>query len=116
MPICLIKCDVMGKVTDLKDSEFRDFVEKHKFAFVDFSADWCGPCRMIGPVIKELSEEMEDVAFAKIDVDRERKTATEFGIMSIPTMLIFREGKLADRITGALPKSAIAERLREVMK
>jgi thioredoxin 1 len=105
----------MGSVKDLSDSEFRDFIEKGDVVLVDFYADWCGPCQMVSPVIDRLSEKMGNVAFAKMDVDQNRETPGRFGIMSIPTLLVFKEGKLVDRLTGAFPKQAIEERIRKFL-
>jgi thioredoxin 1 len=102
----------MAVVKKLSDEEFRDFVEKNDVTLIDFYADWCGPCQMIKPAIEDLSKDLEGrVAFGKMDVDKNKERASEFGIMSIPTMLIFNKGKLVDRLTGALHKEAIKERL-----
>jgi len=105
----------MGNVKDLKDSEFRDFLCKNDLVLVDFFAEWCGPCRMISPLIEKLSEELESVKFAKMNVDHNRETPGKFGIMSIPTLLVFKEGKLVDRLTGSFPKQAIEERIRKFL-
>ena len=79
---------------------------------VDFWATWCGPCRMIAPIVEELSSEYEGKAkVCKLDVDTAQKTAAEFGIRSIPTLLIFKEGKVADQLIGAVPKQQITEKL-----
>jgi thioredoxin 1 len=79
---------------------------------VDFWATWCGPCRMIAPIVKELSGEYEGKAkVCKLDVDSAQKTAAEFGIRSIPTLLIFKGGKVADQLIGAVPKQQITEKL-----
>ena len=106
----------MGDVKDLSDEEFKDFLEKNDLVLVDFFADWCGPCQMVSPVIEKLSEEMENVKFAKINVDENRETPGKFGVMSIPTLLVFKEGKLVDRLTGAFPKQAIEERLKKFLE
>jgi thioredoxin 1 len=104
----------MSEVKVLNDSEFKDFVEKSNVALVDFYADWCAPCHIIKPVLEELSSELEGKAeFGKINVDQNKERAEEFGIMSIPTLLIFKKGKLVDRLTGALPKGVIKERLEK---
>lgn len=80
---------------------------------VDCWAPWCGPCRMIGPILDQLAaESMGQYRIAKLNVDENPQTSSRFQIASIPTMLIFKDGKLIDRITGAHPKPAIAERLR----
>ena len=102
----------MTTIKNLSDKEFKDFIEKSNVALIDFYADWCAPCHVIKPVMEELSEELEGKAeFGKIDVDKNKERATEFGIMSIPTLLIFSKGKLVDRLTGAVPKEIIKERL-----
>ncbi len=83
---------------------------------VDFWATWCGPCRMIAPIVQELSGEYEGRAkVGKLDVDEAQKTAAEFGIRSIPTLLIFKGGKVADQIIGAVPKGQIAEKLEAAL-
>ena len=83
---------------------------------VDFWATWCGPCRMIAPIVQELSGEYEGRAkVGKLDVDEAQRTAAEFGIRSIPTLLIFKGGKVADQIIGAVPKRQIAEKLEAVL-
>jgi thioredoxin 1 len=83
---------------------------------VDFWATWCGPCRMIAPIVQELSSEYEGRAkVGKLDVDEAQKTAAEFGIRSIPTLLIFKGGKVADQVIGAVPKRQIAEKLEAAL-
>ncbi|MYI63817.1 MAG: thioredoxin [Gemmatimonadetes bacterium] len=83
---------------------------------VDFWATWCGPCRMIAPIVQELSSEYEGRAkVGKLDVDAAQKTAADFGIRSIPTLLIFKEGKVADQIIGAVPKGQITEKLEAAL-
>ena len=83
---------------------------------VDFWAAWCGPCRMVAPIVEELAEEYTGRAkICKLDVDDAQKTAGEYGIRSIPTLLIFKEGKVADQVIGAVPKSQITEKLDAVI-
>lgn len=77
---------------------------------VDFWAPWCGPCKMIAPVLEELDAEMnEKVKIVKVDVDENQETASNFGIMSIPTLLLFKDGKQVDKVVGFNPKEALAE-------
>lgn len=97
----------------LQDSNFKKEILDHKgVAFVDFWAPWCGPCRIVGPIIEELAIDYADkVKVGKLNVDDNQKTARDFGVMSIPTMVIFKDGKEVDRIIGAMPKQVIADRL-----
>ena len=78
---------------------------------VDFYADWCGPCQMIAPLVAEIAEERTDVTVGKINVDENMGLATRFGIISIPTLLVFKDGKEAGRIVGLRPKDAILRAL-----
>ena len=97
----------------LTDDNFSDEVLSAELpVLVDFWATWCGPCRTIAPIVEELSSEYEGKAkVCKLDVDTAQKTAAEFGIRSIPTLLIFKEGKVADQLIGAVPKQQITEKL-----
>ena len=78
---------------------------------LDFWAPWCGPCRMVGPVVEEIAAERSDVKVCKINVDEESELAGRFGVMSIPTLVVIRDGKEVRRSTGAMPKSRILELL-----
>ncbi len=98
-------------VTEVTDETFESFVADNKHAVIDCWAAWCGPCRMLSPVIEELSQEREEIAFGKLDVDQNRATPMKYGIMSIPTLLYFTDGKLVDKSVGAYPKSALEDRL-----
>ena len=103
----------MSELIALTDENFSDEVLSADLpVLVDFWATWCGPCRMIAPIVEELSSEYEGKAkVCKLDVDTAQKTAAEFGIRSIPTLLIFKEGKVADQLIGAVPKQQITEKL-----
>lgn len=83
---------------------------------VDFYADWCGPCQMIMPIIAQLADEYEGKAkVVKVDVDASPETAQKFGVMSIPTLIFFKGGEEVDRLNGALPKDALAEKLDSLL-
>lgn len=107
----------MSEPIALTDDSFEhEVLESTAPVLVDFWAAWCGPCKMIAPIVEELSSEYEGKAkICKIDVDSAQKTATEFGIRSIPTLLIFKEGKIADQVIGAVPKQQITEKLDAVL-
>ena len=97
----------------LTDDNFSEEVLHSNLpVLVDFWAAWCGPCRMVAPIVEELATEYDGkVKVAKLDVDAAQKTAMEFGIRSIPTLLLFKEGKVSDQVIGAIPKEQIAEKL-----
>lgn len=100
-------------VQQLTDATFdADVLEKNGVVLVDFWAPWCGPCRMVGPIIEDLAEEYAGRAtIAKLNVDDNQRIAAQYGIMSIPTMLVFKDGKAVDKIVGAAPKQTIAAKL-----
>jgi thioredoxin 1 len=99
------------KVTD---NNFEETVGKYPLIVVDCWAAWCGPCRMLAPVIDELAKEHAgELVFGKLNVDENPQTATRFNVMSVPTILILKNGEEADRIVGALPKPTIQQRIRE---
>ena len=107
----------MAKPFAVSDAEFsQEVLESAKPVLVDFWADWCGPCKMIAPVVEELAQEYDgQVSFAKLDVDANPKTAMQFGVRSIPTLLIFREGQVAEQVIGAVPKSMLKKKLDKVL-
>lgn len=94
----------MADVKHIVSEEFDRFLEEKKVALVDFWATWCGPCRMVGPVIEQLAEEYDGkVNVGKVDVDAEGGLAQQFGVMSIPTVVLFENGKEVERRVGAMP-------------
>ena len=102
----------MAQPLHLTDETFQQTVADGKVVLVDFWAAWCGPCRAIAPIMDELAGEYEGRAkIAKVDVDNNQRTALEYGIRSIPALLIFKGGKVVDTIVGAVPKNYITDRL-----
>jgi thioredoxin 1 len=99
---------------NVKSAEFEGFIEKGGIMFVDFWAEWCGPCRMFGPVYEKVSEEFPEITFAKIDTEAEREIAAAAGISSIPTLMAFRDGVLLYREAGALPEPALRELISSI--
>ncbi|MFQ5985974.1 MAG: thioredoxin [Thermoplasmata archaeon] len=97
--------DLRGAPLKLHDATFDDEVAKHDLLLVDFWAPWCGPCRMVAPVVEQLAKEYKGrVAFGKLNTDDNQMTAMRFRVMSIPTLILFRKGQPVDQIIGAVPK------------
>lgn len=88
-------------------------IKNEKIALVDFYADWCGPCRMLAPVIEEIAGERPDITVAKVNVDDAPEIARKFGIVSIPTVIIFKGGEIAKRVTGVRPKAQLLSLIDE---
>jgi thioredoxin 1 len=107
----------MAHPVEVTDTTFDEEVIKSDApVLVDFWADWCAPCKMIAPIVEELAEEFDGkVKFAKMDVDSNPKTPTQYGIRGIPTLLIFNGGKPVDQVVGAVPKSTLKRRLEEAI-
>jgi thioredoxin 1 len=111
------KGNLISKPITLTDSNFDSEVEKHELIVVDFWAPWCGPCRMVGPVIEELASEYAGkVAFGKLNVDENITVPSRFGVRGIPTLIIFKEGMAVDTIVGAYPKSHIESKFKPYVK
>ena len=108
---------MMSSITEpivLTDSNFANEVTKYPIMLVDFWAPWCGPCRIVSPIIEQLSREYSGkVAFGKVNVDENQRIAASFGIQSIPTLMIFKGSKAVDVIIGAMPKAQIELKLKQ---
>jgi thioredoxin len=100
----------------LTDSNFRSEIAKYPLILVDFWAPWCGPCRMVSPIIEKLAKEYSGrVVFGKVNVDENQMISASFGIQSIPTMMIFKNGRAVDVVIGAMPKAQIEMKLKQQM-
>ena len=103
---------LINKPVEVTDATFNETVQNHPLVVIDCWAAWCGPCRMISPIIEELAREYAGkVVFGKLDVDKNRAVTMQYQIMSIPTLMVFSHGKLVDRIMGALPKPVLEARI-----
>ena len=97
-----------GNLLTATDADFAQTVKKNRLTLVDFWAPWCGPCRRLNPILEELSVEMDGkVAFVKVNTDESPETPASFGVMSIPTMILFKDGQKVDQLIGAHPKENI---------
>ena len=102
----------MGKTIVLNDANFDATINSDKPVLVDFWAEWCGPCKMIGPVVEELAGDYEGKAVvAKLNVDENPTVTARYGIRSSPTLLVFKGGQIVDKQVGAVPKSVLAQKL-----
>ena len=108
----------MSELVELNDSNFESEVLKSELpCLVDFWAEWCGPCQMVGPIVEEIAKEYEGkLKVGKLDVDQNSQIAAKYGIMSIPSLLIFNDGKVVDQIVGAVPKKQFVERIEKIVK
>jgi len=98
----------MAQLTEVTDANFQaEVLESESPTLVDFWAPWCGPCRVVGPVLEELAEERDDLKIVKLNVDDNPQTAAHYQVLSIPTMILFRDGQEAKKLIGALPKKKI---------
>lgn len=99
-------------VKEITESEFSNVIKSNKKVLVDCYAPWCGPCKMISPIVDMLSEEIKDVSFYKMNVDNAQEMAVNYGIMSIPTLLIFENGEMKNRVVGFRSKGELEDLLK----
>ena len=97
----------MPVINITKDSFKNEVVESSKPVLIDFWASWCGPCRMVSPIVDEIAEERSDIKVCKINVDEQPELAGSFGVMSIPTLVVMKDGKVVNKAVGAMPKQRI---------
>ena len=105
-----------GTPIEVTDANFDSTLKRYNVVVIDCWAPWCGPCRMLAPTIDALAKENKGkVVFGKLNTDENMTIATKFGIMSIPTLLFFKDGKLVDKVIGAMPKNYIQERIKKIV-
>lgn len=101
---------------ELTGKNFAEIIEGDKPVLVDFWAPWCGPCQMMGPVVEELANEEKDVVIGKLNIDEHPEIAEKYHVMSVPTFLMFSEGKVFGQVVGAVPKDALISMIKKVAK
>lgn len=105
-----------GKLRDVTDATFKDEVlEAEGPVLVDFWAPWCGPCRVVHPVLEEMDAEREDLNVVSINVDENQQTAAQYEVLSIPTLILFKDGAIAKKVIGAMPKRRLEAELEPAL-
>jgi thioredoxin 1 len=105
-----------GTLTEVTDSNFQaEVIESEKPVLVDFWAPWCGPCRVVAPVLEEIASERPDLRIVKLNVDENQQTAASFGVLSIPTLILFKGGQAVKTVVGAYPKKKLESELEPAL-
>jgi len=102
------------KLYHLDDEKFDSFLQERRNVIVDFFADWCGPCKIMAPTFEALAKEVASIAFAKVNVDENPVTSEKYYIMGVPTILYFKDGRLADKTVGVITRDAFRKKIKEV--
>jgi thioredoxin 1 len=106
----------MSDLSNVTDSNFQaEVIESEQPVLVDFWAPWCGPCRVVAPVLEEIAEQRDDLRIVKLNVDENQQTAAQYGVLSIPTMILFKNGSAAKTIIGAYPKKKLEAEIEPVL-
>jgi thioredoxin 1 len=105
-----------GNLTEVTDNNFQaEVLESETPVLVDFWAPWCGPCRIIAPSLEELNDEMDNLRVVKLNVDENQQTAAQYEVMSIPTLIVFKNGQPAKKIIGAMPKKRLEQEIEPAL-
>ena len=98
-------------IINVTKENFDEIKAESKTVLLDFYADWCGPCRMVGPIVHEIADERDDIVVGKINVDEQPELAMQFGIVSIPTLIVMNKGEVSKKLVGAHPKASLIDAL-----
>ncbi len=106
----------MANLTAVTDSSFKaEVLDAEGAVLVDFWATWCGPCRVLHPVLEEIDAERDDLKILSLDIDENTKTASDYEVLSVPTMILFKDGQMVDRMVGAMPKRRLLKQLEPAL-